>query len=100
MKLSRNDETIQIAGLDDPDFTERNPSLQQSMQETKLQRMHVSKEYSILLTHRPENFDAYVNSGIDLVFSGHAHGGQVRLPLIGGLAAPNQGFFPLRCRNV
>lgn len=94
VKLSRNDETIQIAGLDDPDFTERDPSLQQSMQETKLQRMHVSKEYSILLTHRPENFDAYVNSGIDLVFSGHAHGGQVRLPLIGGLAAPNQGFFP------
>ena len=53
-----------------------------------------SDSYTILLAHRPELFDVYVNSGIDLVFSGHAHGGQFCLPFIGGLVAPNQGFFP------
>ena len=53
-----------------------------------------SDGYTILLSHRPELFDTYVDSGVDLVFSGHAHGGQFRLPFVGGLVAPNQGFFP------
>lgn len=51
--------------------------------------------YTILLSHRPELFDVYVRAGIDLTFSGHAHGGQVRLPFIGGLVAPGQGFLPV-----
>ena len=51
-------------------------------------------EYTILLSHRPELFDLYVETEMDLVFSGHAHGGQFRLPFVGGLVAPNQGFFP------
>lgn len=50
--------------------------------------------YSILLSHRPELFDVYLNKGFDLILSGHAHGGQFRIPIIGGLYAPNQGFFP------
>ena len=53
-----------------------------------------SDGYTILLSHRPELFDTYVDSGVDLVFSGHAHGGQFRLPFVGGLVAPNQGLFP------
>jgi len=53
-----------------------------------------SSDFQILLTHRPEFFDIYAESGIDLIFSGHAHGGQFRLPLIGGLYSPDQGIFP------
>ena len=53
-----------------------------------------SDGYTVLLAHRPELFETYVDAGVDLVFSGHAHGGQFRLPFVGGLVAPNQGFFP------
>lgn len=51
-------------------------------------------EFNVLLSHRPELFDVYQEMGIDLIFSGHAHGGQIRIPFLGGLLSPNQGFFP------
>ena len=94
IQLTKGSETIQIAGLDDPDCTDRDTYIQESMVQTKISNMSLSNEYSILLSHRPEMFEAYVSEEVDLVLSGHAHGGQFRVPFIGGIVAPNQGLFP------
>lgn len=94
VQLEKDGQTIQIIGLDDPAFTERDNAGEPGLLRSKLDRMDLRDEYSILLSHRPEAFEAYAAEGMDLVLSGHAHGGQFRLPFIGGVIAPNQGFFP------
>ena len=97
ISLERNGETITLLGLGDPDFTVKGDMFGETsaMVSTKLRNLiDDESRYTILLSHRPELFETYTDGGIDLVFSGHAHGGQFRLPFIGGLAAPNQGLFP------
>lgn len=96
-ELERDGEKITLVGLSDPDFTVRSDIFGEvpAMVSTKLESLaDTESSYTILLSHRPELFESYASSGIDLVLSGHAHGGQFRLPFIGGLVAPNQGLFP------
>lgn len=54
-----------------------------------------SADFTVLLAHRPELLAKYAQFPLDLVVSGHAHGGQVRIPgVLNGLYVPNQGWFP------
>lgn len=97
MQLEYKDEAITLIGLSDPSLTIKEDIFGEvpAMVDTKLRGLIGDKDdYTILLSHRPELFETYVNCGVDLVLSGHAHGGQFRLPFIGGLVAPNQGLFP------
>jgi len=87
--LEREGESISILGIEDP----LNGYETQSMLSTALAGVD-QEDFTVLLAHRPEKFNTYVANNIDLVFSGHAHGGQFRLPFVGGLVAPGQGFFP------
>jgi predicted MPP superfamily phosphohydrolase len=95
--LERDGGKIILIGLSDPDFTVKGDMFEEapSMAGTKLESLTSSEgSYTILLSHRPELFETYVDCGIGLVLSGHAYGGQFRLPFIGELVAPSQGLFP------
>lgn len=50
--------------------------------------------YNILLSHNPRYFLTYVQWGADLTLSGHVHGGMVRIPFVGAVFSPDEGFFP------
>ena len=96
VQITRDGESITFIGIQDPSF--RTDYLFGDAESVSRQAItalqNESDGFTVLLSHRPELFDLYVDTGVDLVFSGHAHGGQFRLPFVGGLVAPNQGFFP------
>ena len=79
--------SITLMGLHDPNFT--------SVEDNLALLAPQAEGYTVLLAHRPELVGYYAGAGVDLVFSGHAHGGQFRFPLFGGLIAPGQGLFPV-----
>lgn len=94
--LKEGKHEIEILGLSDPDFLTSNylEGTDLSKLKEELSKLSDDSTFQILLFHRPELFDLYTDENIDIIFSGHAHGGQFRIPLIGGLVAPDQGLFP------
>lgn len=93
-----NGESILLAGLDDPTFLSEALYMgSASAVDSKLKEIlpkNLEEKFTLLLSHRPELFEVYTKNNIDLTLSGHAHGGQFRLPFVGGLYAPHQGFLP------
>ena len=86
-KILRGERSISIAGVFDSDS------------DTVISRrietvMGNPDDFTILLCHRPNYMEIFKRYSLDLVFCGHAHGGQFRVPFVGGLFAPDQGLFP------
>ena len=95
LEIRRGKEKISVLGVADPAFeTAYLFGDAASVIRKHLQTLRGDEGFSILLSHRPELMEVYTDYEMDLVLSGHAHGGQFRLPLLGGIYAPGQGFFP------
>ena len=102
--LEYNGSAISLIGIDDPncynastnltDGGEYESKVGSTMDPERIRELSTTDSFTVLLSHRPEYFEQYAEADVDLVLSGHAHGGQFRLPFVGGLVAPNQGLFP------
>lgn len=96
--LERGGEAISLVGLCDP-FCRSDPREVQLSYEEQTNRAikrlgEEAEAFSLLLAHRPEDVLSYASAGMDVALCGHTHGGQIRLPFIGAIFAPSQGFFP------
>lgn len=93
--IKKKSSEINIIGISDPTMKHSHYETDENIIEFELDSIDYNKDnYTILLSHRPELFEIYVDNDINLVLTGHAHGGQIKIPFIGGLIAPNQGLFP------
>lgn len=89
--LERNGDVLVLAGVDDPNGLADQKTPEELYEEIRGEQGEV---FTLLLAHRNDRFDQYAAAGYDLVLSGHAHGGIVRLPFTDGLLGTDRRLFP------
>ncbi len=97
--IKKNDEQIMIYGLEIPlmYYSEAGTPMEVEFSQRYLEKYLGDiddNDFNMLLVHTPLYYSSYVEWGADLVFSGHMHGGIIRLPFIGGVLSPERDYFP------
>lgn len=92
VQLHKEGQWIHLVGIDDISLVSKKQKME-SVVARQMLKHFVSEHYSVVLSHRPEAFDVYSDLGFDLVLTGHIHGGQIRIPWLGGLYGMGE-FFP------
>ena len=92
---------INVLGFDENLFARRRPVESAPL----LEELEVATGLRIVLSHFPQEYSlvgdaSFNNFEFDLMFAGHAHGGQWRIPDVGGIYAPGQGLFPHYSRGL
>ena len=96
-KIESGTASIIVAGTDDPN----GPADMTGPEEfVGTVREHGGDDFLIMLEHRNNHLELYSGMGVDLVLSGHAHGGIVRLPFTDGLIGPSRDFLPTYTSGV
>lgn len=90
-EIEKDKSRIALFGIDDP-FSKIPDVISENIK-TSLSKLPEFDGFKILLFHRANLFDNVKDAGFDLILSGHMHGGQIRLPIIGGVCGPTSGIL-------
>ncbi len=89
--IEKDGDTIHLMGITDPDTFDAEES--KRVVTEYLAEVQATDGYDILLFHRANMLDLFDGLGFELILSGHNHGGQIRLPLLGGIMTPQGEYF-------
>lgn len=89
-------EHVRIGGLTIPFECYNRGRQRKELSEAEVKKLLPAEEgaVSIVMAHNPEFFPTYSGCNLNLIVSGHLHGGFIRLPFIGGVISPSGRFFP------